>query len=207
MTIRSISDVLNDLVQNLQGEHMSINDLIESLHERGFGFLLLILALPMAIPLPVPPGINILLASPLIILTAQQAIGRKNIWMPETIRKKSITRRKLETIINASIPWIQRLEIIIKPRLGGITHGYFSNAIGALGFIMALTICIPIPLTNTIPSLGIALMAIGVIMRDGLAVIVGALTGTLWVVMLAYIIIFLGTEGIDIAKETIKSVL
>ncbi len=205
MTIRSISDVLNDLNSALKGQHVSIGDIIEALHERGFGFMLLIFALPMALPLPVPPGINILLASPLILLTAQQALGRHTIWMPEKIRKRGVARTKLESFINGAIPWMRRLEILLRPRLGGITHGPFSNVIGVLGLIMALTVCIPVPLTNTVPSLGIALMAVGVIMRDGLAVLAGALIGTLWVLMLTYVALFLGAEGIDMIKEAIKS--
>ncbi len=204
-TIRSISDVLNDLNSAFKNEHVSVSDIIEALHERGFGFLLLIFALPMALPLPVPPGINILLASPLILLTAQQALGRHAVWMPEKVQKRSIERTKLEKLINGVIPWMQRLEIILKPRLGGITHGAFSNVIGVLGLIMALTICIPVPLTNTVPSLGIALMAMGVIMRDGLAVMAGAFIGTLWVLMLTYAAIFLGAEGIDMIKGAIRS--
>ncbi len=204
MTIRSISEVLRDLGNSFEGEHISIGNIIEALHERGFGFLLLIFALPMALPLPVPPGINILLASPLIILTGQQALGRHTIWMPEKLRRRSIARAKLEKLISAAIPWMQRLEVLLKPRLGGITHGPFSNVIGVLGLIMALTICIPVPLTNTVPSLGIALMAAGVIMRDGLAVMAGALIGTAWVLMLACIVMFLGAEGIDVVSEAIR---
>ena len=72
---------------------------------------------------------------------------------------------------------------------------------------MALSVIIPLPLTNTIPSLGIALMAVGVIMRDGLAVIAGALIGMAWVALLCGIVIFLGTDGIDLAKDFIKGLL
>ena len=57
------------------------------------------------------------------------------------------------------------------------------------------------------PSFGIALMAVGVLMRDGLAVIIGAIIGSLWVAMLAGAVVFLGTEGIDVVKDFIKSLL
>lgn len=80
----------------------------------------------------------------------------------------------------------------------------FSHLIGVFGLIMALTICVPLPLTNTVPSIGIAVMAIGVLSRDGLAVIAGAAVGMVWVVILALALIFLGTEGIDFVKDTIK---
>ncbi len=191
----------------MNGKDVSINDLLEAVHERGFGLLILILAVPMALPIPVPPGINVLLASPLILLTAQQAIGRHTIWLPQFMLKKTIKRERMSAIIKAILPWSKKLEKFIKPRLEFITLGIFSHLIGLFGLIMALAICVPLPMTNTVPSLGIALMAIGVIMRDGFAVISGAVIGVLWVFALGMILIFLGTEGIDIAKEFIKSFL
>lgn len=202
--VRAISDVLVDLESSLPPERVSIANLLEAFHERGFGFLLLIFAVPMALPIPVPPGINVLLASPLILLTGQQALGRRTIWLPETMKKRSIKTSKLRAIIKASVPWFKRLEKIVRPRMKFVTEGMFSNLIGVFGFIMALSVCIPLPLTNTVPSLGIALMSVGVISRDGLTVLAGALIGMLWVTALCAIVIFLGTEGIDFMKEMIK---
>ena len=118
---------------------------------------------------------------------------------------KTIKTPRLLQMIDKIIPWMTRAEILLKPRLGFVTRGAFSHIIGLLGFIMALSVCVPVPLTNTIPSLGIAMMAIGVLMRDGLAVLAGAFIGMAWVVMLVFATIFLGTEGIDIIKEVIKS--
>jgi len=205
--IRSISDVLTELKSTLPAEKVSLSYLLEAFHERGFGFFLLIFALPMALPLPVPPGINVLLATPLILLTAQQALGRHTIWMPEKMKKKAISSEKAGGLIGGTIPWMKRLEMLSKPRLSFMTQGLFSNIIGLLGLIMALTVCIPLPLTNTVPSFGIAVMALGVINRDGLAVLGGAIIGGLWVTMLTTAFVIFGTEGIDLLKETIKSFL
>ncbi|MEM7620826.1 MAG: exopolysaccharide biosynthesis protein [Pseudomonadota bacterium] len=203
--IRTLSQLLQDLKDSFSGDKVTVDHILVAFHERGFGFFLFVFALPMALPLPVPPGINILLASPLLLMTAQQAIGRQTIWLPESMKKRSFTTQKMSRIIDMATPWMKRLESIISPRLGFVTQGVFSNFIGILGFIMALSICIPLPLTNTVPSFGIALMAIGVLLRDGLAVIVGAIIGSAWVVMLVSVTIFLGAEGIDLIKSTVKS--
>jgi len=204
-TIRPISSILAELSASLPASRTSIAVLLESLHERGFGFILLIFALPMALPLPVPPGINILLASPLILLTAQQALGRHTIWLPEGMKRKTISSAKLSRILAGAIPWMQRIERFVRPRLGWMTQGIASNLIGLMGLLMALTITIPLPLTNTVPSLGIALMAIGIIMRDGLSVLIGAFIGMCWILILGGVITYLGVEGIDALKESIKS--
>ncbi len=200
----SISDIFKKIDAAMSGDTVSIANLLSAVHERGFGMILFILAVPMALPLPVPPGINILLASPLILLTAQQAMGRHTIWLPKWMLNKTIKRSTMSGVIKALLPWSARIERFIKPRLEFVTLGIFSNLIGVCGLIMALAICVPLPLTNTVPSLGIALMAVGVIMRDGLAVLSGAVIGMLWVIALSMMLFFLGAEGIEIAKITIK---
>lgn len=203
-SIRPISEVLSDLAQTLPEEKVCTFDVLEALHERGFGFLLFLFALPAALPLP-GLGVNVIIALPLLLLTAQQAMGRHTIWIPEKIKYKSISRARFEAMLSAALPWIKRLEFFVRPRIGFITQGAFGHLIGIFGLIMALSICIPLPLTNTVPAFGIALMALGVIMRDGLAVLAGALIGLAWVLMLGYVLIFIGTEGLDLVKETIKS--
>ncbi len=207
MSIRTVSELLLDLRKKFKTKTVSVEKILLAFHERGFGFFLFIVALPMALPLPVPPGINILLATPLLLLTGQQAIGRKTIWVPEKLRKKRIDIKTLQDSIDKALPVTKKIEVFIQPRLGFITQGIFSNIIGAAGFVMALAVCVPVPLTNTVPSLGIALMAIGVVMRDGLTVLTGLVVGSLWVLMLVFIVVFLGTEGIEVFKETIKALL
>lgn len=208
MNIRALSTLIEDYTHQIpQDGFVTLADVIEAFHERGIAFLLLLFAAPMALPLPVPPGINIILASPLLILTAQQSWGAHRIWLPARMRTRTIEASKLRSLFNAFIPWLVRIEKLVKPRLPWITLDGASRLFGALGFIMALCVCIPLPLTNTVPSLGIALMAIGFIMRDGLAVIFGALIGTAWISILIGATIIFGPEAIDIIKETIKSLL
>lgn len=206
--IRTLSQLLDDLRRAISAEeNVRVSTILEAVHERGFGALLLILAAPMALPLPVPPGINILLASPLILLTAQQALGAHTLWLPQSWRAKTVARDKINGLINALIPWFNKLEILTKPRLQWVTRPQTSRFFGFLGLLMALSVCVPLPLTNTVPSFGIALMAVGTLMRDGLAVLTGALIGTAWVTMLVGAVLFLGPEAFDIVKEFIKSLL
>lgn len=205
---RSLSGLLQDLHDGLPAtETVSMALLLEALHERGFGMLLLLFATPMALPVPVPPGINIMLASPLVILTAQQMMGAHTIWLPQKMKAKTFSVVKLRGMINDVIPWLRKIEKIIKPRLSTLTHGNASRFFGFLGLLMALTVMIPVPMTNTIPSFGIAVMAIGTLSRDGLATLVGAIVGMGWLTVLACGVIFLGPHAIDIIHDAIKSLL
>jgi hypothetical protein len=198
--IRSISGVLEDLSNNLGEAPVSMAFIRESFHERGFGFLLILFALPMALPMPVPPGINLIFGVPILLLTAQQAMGRHTIWMPKSMLALSLPAPKIKFLIQGILPFLRWLEYISKPRLGFMTQGACSHVIGFLGFLMALFICIPLPLTNTVPSLGIVLMSLGVIMRDGVAVIAGAIIGICWMWFLTFTVLLVGGEGVELIQ-------
>lgn len=202
--MKGISDILNEIDNKFADERVSISALLDAFHERGFGFFLFLFALPAALPLPAI-GYGTILGLPLIVLSTQQALGRRTIWLPSSWKEKSIKREKLKGIIDSALPWTKRLEYIIKPRLEFVTTGVFLRIIGVFGLIMSISVCVPLPLTNTVPSFGIALMSVGVLSRDGLAVIAGAIIGLLWVFTLVFIVSLLGTEGIDFVKETIKT--
>ena len=128
-------------------------------------------------------------------------------WFPEKLKYKSIPSKQLKSFIDGAAPYVEKLEILVKPRLEFVTLGLFSRFIGFAGLIMALAVCVPLPLTNTVPSFGIALMALGVLTRDGLAVLAGLFIGLAWVAMLTFVIGFVGLEGLDLVKEMIKSYL
>ena len=109
--------------------------------------------------------------------------------------------------MDKAIPMTEKIEVLMHPRLSFLTTHQATVIIGALGFIMSLSVLLPLPLTNTVPSMGIAIMAMGVLMRDGLAVIAGALIGMAWVLLLVVTFYFFGTESVDIIKNFIKSFL
>lgn len=203
-TPRALSQLLLDLKAGFTAPEIRVDALLEAFHERGFGFFLFLIALPAALPLPAL-GINTVIALPLLLLTVQQMIGRHTIWVPKSLRSKTLKKTTLDKLIDSALPYVQKGEALIRPRLGFLTQGVFSYLIGLMGFIMALSVALPVPLTNTVPSFGIAAMAVGVLMRDGVAVLAGALIGIGWICVLTCMVIFFGAEGLDILKETIKS--
>ncbi len=204
--MHSISDIFKQLRDAMTSDDISLDEILEVFHERGFGVFLFFFSLPAALPLPAV-GVGTVLGLPLLFLTAQQAMGRHTIWFPKKMRAKRLKCNTIRGFADKAEPWVARIERFIKPRLGFVTQGAFSNLIGVFGFLMTLAVCIPLPLTNTVPSLGIALMAIGILMRDGLAVLAGAGIGILWICMLSLIVIVLGVEGIGLIKDMIKSYL
>lgn len=204
-TPRPLSALLADFKASLSGDKVAVDTVLEAFHERGFGIMLFLFSLPAAVPIPMP-GINSVIAIPLILLTWQQMTGRHTVWMPEKIRAAAIERDLIDKTVDFSIPWVRRLEYIIRPRLARITQGRFSHAIGAAGLMMALCGAIPLPLVNTVPGIGITLMAVGVLMRDGLVVLAGMIGGLVWVAGILGAYIFFGMSALYMIKDFILGI-
>jgi hypothetical protein len=157
----------------------TLSDLME---ERAFGLLLLVLALPCCLPFVylLPQ----LVALPMVVLAAQMAAGRRAPWLPETLRKRQLPVAGLLDVVARAKRYGGWLEQLAHPRFSGLTGDRSARIVGALLVVPCLSILVPLPLTNTVPGIGVALAAIGLIERDGLFVILGLITGLVWVAIL-----------------------
>ncbi|WP_422371620.1 exopolysaccharide biosynthesis protein [Hoeflea sp.] len=157
----------------------TLSDLME---ERAFGLLLLVLALPCCLPFVylLPQ----LVALPMVVLAAQMAAGRRSPWLPETLRKRQLPVAGLLDVVARAKRYGGWLEQLAHPRFSGLTGDRSARIVGALLVIPCLSILVPLPLTNTVPGIGVALAAVGLIERDGLFVILGLITGLVWVAIL-----------------------
>lgn len=202
---RKLSTLLEDVKPLLTGEQTSLGDILKLFGDRGTAFILFLVALPAALPVPAI-GLSIVIALPLLFLTFQQMVGKKIIWLPEELKEKEFKTESLVSVIDKAIPITQTIEIFLRPRLSFLTDTFSTCIIGMMGFIMSLSVLVPLPLTNTVPSMGIAFMAMGILMRDGLAVIFGALIGLGWVLMLVALTLYFGGEAVEIIKGFFKSI-
>jgi len=167
----STSELLLALVRNFPRERISIQNLLDGLAERSFGFVLLLFGLLSAIA--VVPGLATVTALPLLFFGLQMLGGYKTPWLPRFIANRSFAKRDLEATIERGIPFLRWMERVCRPRLLFMTRGIGERLLGLLVFILALVIALPGPGTNFLPGLAIAFMAVAIIQRDGLLLLLG----------------------------------
>jgi hypothetical protein len=100
-------------------------------------------------------------------------LGLEAPWLPKFISARRIKRDHLRRVCTWVIPYLEKLERIISPRLGLLVKPPANRFIALLCVILSLMILLPIPFSNGLPSLAIFLFAIGILQRDGLFVIFG----------------------------------
>lgn len=178
----SATSVLADLMNLGETERVSLGALVDALEERAFGLVLLLLALPCAVPFLY--GVPQVVSLPMLAVAVQAVMGRKTLWLPERLRARTMARADLKSMLARAEPWLRRLEVLAHPRLTALAGPAFDRVLGLVVLIAACSIAVPLPLTNTVPGIGVAILAIGMIERDGLLILAGAVLALAWVVML-----------------------
>jgi hypothetical protein len=173
---RRMSAVLRGLVREASGERVSLGDMVDAFGARAYAPLIVLFAAPNVLPVALP-GISAVLGVPLILLTAEMTIGLRRPWLPGVLRRRSLARGTFESLVERIAPRLARVEAMIRPRFLPLTSAWGTRLIGAVGVILAAIVFLPVPFGNSLPGLALVLMAIGLLARDGLAVVVGGLVG------------------------------
>ena len=84
---RGLSELLAEHARIVSDERVSLADIANFLGTRSIGAWLLILSLPMVLPVPMP-GILVLFGVHLMIISAQLAVGGRQVWLPAFILRR-----------------------------------------------------------------------------------------------------------------------
>lgn len=169
------SAILADLAAGWQGERIRLRDIVDALGDRAYGLLFLILTLPNVIPNL--PGSSAILGVPLILVSAQLLVGRPHPWFPRFLAERSLAADDFRRMTARIVPWLERIERMLRPRLRWLSRPVQERFLAGYCVILAVVITLPIPLGNGLPALGIALIALGLVEHDGLAIAIGILLG------------------------------
>jgi hypothetical protein len=165
-----LSTVLHRLA-HARAERIEVAQLLDVFGDRAFGALMFILAVPNLVFLP--PGASTLFGVPLMIIAAQLAWGRKSIWLPQAIRRRSFDRTAFQRAVDGTRPYLRRVEYLLAPRLVFMFGTFGTRLIGMGCLVLALLIALPIPLANFLSGLAIAAFALALLQRDGVAAAFG----------------------------------
>lgn len=154
-----------------RSDRVAVGDIVAAFGDRAFGALMLFFAAPNAFPMP--PGLSAVLGAPLLFITAQLMVGRSTLWLPGFICRRSLSRSAFRTLAEKLNPPLARLERYLTCRMTGLLSPPAERLIGAASLLLAAILFLPIPFGNMLPGFAISAFALGIIQRDGAAVVVG----------------------------------
>ncbi len=173
---------IGDILKTLRGladkrDRVALDDVVEAFGRRSFGPLLLIPALIDISPVGSIPGLPTILAAIIILVAVQLAFGRKHLWLPGFIRRRSVASKTVRRAVEKAekpAAWADRW---FHGRLPRLTHGPFPRVAAVACIILALAV--PplelLPLATTAPMAAIAAFGLALMVGDGLVMIVAIL--------------------------------
>src|SRR5574343_528538 len=156
-----LSRRLHEAAEALEGERVSLAQLLEAHGPAAQGSLLLLLAVPCLLPLP---GSGTLMGLGVLALAVAMLRGAESAALPRGGGRKVL--RSLAWLHERAQRWTrERVPGLLSPGAARVT---------ALGVaMMAVVLVLPIPFGNILPSLALLAYGLGLASRDGVVVLAG----------------------------------
>lgn len=192
----SLSDTLENILQQADGQAVSVRYISRLLADKGYAILFVILSFPVCFPITMP-GICEPIGLVMMLLGIRYSLN-KSVWWPEWVLAKEMPYDRLRGIVNkakrilSSLQKVMyaRLAFLVVPRIMQIVHGLL---ICVLSLLLALPL--PIPLTNTFAAVPIFILGLAILENDGVAVLVAYVLAL--VCFIAFGLLFwFGEEGL-----------
>jgi hypothetical protein len=174
----------------------TLGSLIELFEEKSFAILFVLLLGVSALPIPTGGATHVFIIIAML-LAAQLVLGRDEIWLPAKWRARPLVGDTSRKFMTTLMKLIRRLEKISKPRLRFLFNHRLSNIVFGLLVIgggLAAFFAPPFSGLDTLPSLGVVLLSLAVLLEDILVAIVAVVIGVAGVLLS----IFLGSAAVHL---------
>lgn len=157
----------------------TLGDLLDVFDEKSFAIALLVLMITPALPLPTG-GVTHVFELVSMLIALQMVIGRKNIWLPQRMRRHELgpaTTGKAIPFIARRVRWFERFA---RPRLPRVLRQRaVLSALGLIVLVLTIGAFVAVPFTglDTLPSLGVVVIALSLILEDALVTVIGIVIG------------------------------
>jgi hypothetical protein len=178
------SVVLQRLRDEAPADHFTLGWLMGSLRKRSFGIVMLLLAL-----VAVAPAISIVPGLLIMFPAFQMIMGHPAPVFPRRIAARPLPTRHLAALVQRAVPVLRYLEKFIHPRW----HTPFEatkRLVGTVVALLGITLLLnPIPFSNVVPALAIALISLAYLEEDGILLLI-ALLGAVIVLTLTVVAVW-----------------
>jgi hypothetical protein len=157
------SVVLQQLHDQAPADHFTLGWLMNRLDKQSFGLIMLLLAIVAA-----APGISILGGLLLLIPAVQMIAGRSAPIFPRWIADRSLPTKHLGAVVQRAVSVLRYLETVVRPRWP-TSSAVTKRVVGIFVVLLSARLLLsPIPLSNILPAVLIALISLGYLEEDGL---------------------------------------
>jgi hypothetical protein len=168
-SLGSVMDSLEKAAE--QSDILTLDAILASVRRRGFGPLLIVPALLSGLPTGAIPGIPAICGLIIIFISLQLVIGRERPWLPKKMLEFQLSAESLRRSLKKVRPLADLLDKRLYRRFSVLTDTKFAHAFAAATIIclsLAMIFFGFVPLFPMLFSIPIVMLALGMIVSDGL---------------------------------------
>lgn len=195
-TTDPLSVTLSRAIDGIQDETVTLRELMAAIGEQGLLLLCALATLPFLIPVSIP-GVSTVFGAAIVLLAVAITLNRMP-WLPNKILDRKLDTEKLIPALRKGVKIVSRLDAWVRPRALMLTTGSMAVVNGCVLVFGGVLLMAPfglIPFSNTAPAIGILLLTIGMIQRDGVFVLLGYLGTALTVIYFSVLLYALFWAG------------
>jgi hypothetical protein len=198
--VQTNENVSDQLERWLGGDRpRTLGSLIDLFGEKSFAVMFIVLMAPSALPLPTG-GVTNVLEIVTMLLALELIVGRRTLWLPDRWERLDVgvsPEGRFGRTLLRQIRWVERhshprLRVLFGHRTSGVVLGTLVLALTLAAFLAP-----PFSGLDTLPSIGIVLLALGVLFEDSLLAIAGFVIGGLGVLLT----IFVGSRVVHLFQQ------
>jgi hypothetical protein len=176
-TDRKLSDELQEWLEG--DSDRSLGALVDAFGDKSFAILFVVLLGVPALPLPTGGATHVfeVIAA---LLALELIVGRRQVWLPQRWQGLKLGGDKQRRFIAGLTRLIRRLEKLSRPRLAFLFDHRLSNLVFGvlvLGGTAGAFFAPPFTGLDTLPSLAVVVISLGVLLEDFLVVAAGLVVG------------------------------
>jgi len=169
----------DQLEQRLREPDITIGALRDLLDERSFAVVLMLLMIPSALPIPTA-GVTQVLEIFAALIAVQMIAGRGELWLPQRLARRKLGATFTGKAAPRMLRFIRWFERHSRQRLSRLLEKRISVAVLGvvlLVFVAGALVAPPFSGLDTLPSLGVVVLCLGLALSDGLVVGGGIVVG------------------------------
>ena len=174
---RSLVDILDRAIAVAGDDRVSVGELVDAFGDASFAPLLLLPAIAVVSPLSGVPTFSSICGIVIFLIAGQWLLGRSRIWLPGWILRRHVAGARMRNGLGRMRKVAAWLDRNTRARLTVLFHRpmkYVPVAVCAL-FGAVMPFLEFVPFSSSLLGLAVALLALSMLMRDGLLALLSLL--------------------------------
>ena len=166
----SIVQRLRETAATLPAKRVSMHALAQAHGPAAHGTWLLMMAVPCLLPVP---GVGTVLGMGMVALAVAMWRGQSAECLPRRVAELELSSHWAQRVLGMLASTYAVAGRFARARLSHLAAAEGRSWTAAAIGLMALIVVMPIPFGNVLPALALMLIGLGLVFRDGVAVVLG----------------------------------